>query len=212
MRASSFPFEESDRPWECCTVECRPDWHCLQVLQSFLNPISRPDSDFSPSSTAPSQELPHPSSPAPTLAGSHFAHGDLSVCSLPLSPHWLQSISVEGETTSEHCLLTTTCWRMGFFPSTQCGAVRRHFRSLLEHRAPRQSLLSTNWSKPLGFVYLNGTLRPWGVCWGKSKMPYIFFPLLHPLSSLFSSFCSYPLQLCEPEILGKHPISVALYQ
>lgn len=90
----------------------------------------------------------------------------------------LQSCAEAAEATSEACehCFTTTCWRMGFLPLTQRDTVRRHFRSLSEHGALGQSLLSTNWSSPLGFVYLNETLRPWGVCWGKVRnAKYLFF-------------------------------------
>lgn len=126
--------------------------------------------------------------------------------------HRLQSFAEAGEATSEACErgFTTTCWRMGFLSLTQRDTVRRHFRSLSEHGAPRQSLLSTNWSSPLGFVYLNETLRPWGVCWGKVRNAKYLF-LSSSSSFVFPFFFSLvALQLREPKILGKHPGSAAL--
>lgn len=61
--------------------------------------------------------------------------------------------------------------------------------------APRQSSLSTNWSNPLGSVYLNETLRPWGVCWGEvrnAKYRFVFFLFYLPLSFWLFSFLSQP--------------------
>lgn len=118
-----------------------------------------------------------------------------------------------GEATSEACegCFTTACWRMGFLPLTQRDTVRRHFQSLSEHRAPRQSLLSTNRSCPLGFVYLNETLRPSGVCRGKVRnTKYLFFSSSSSLVFPFF-FSLVALQLGEPKILGKHPGPAALY-
>lgn len=150
-----------------------------------------------------------PAACTPFVASGHFVHGIRlfgGVCF-----HRLQSFAEAGEATSEACehSFPTTCWRMGFLSLTQRDTVRRHFRSLSEHGAPRQSLLSTNWSSPLGFVYLNETLRPWGVCWGKVRnAKYLFFP--SSSSFVFPFFFSLvALQLHEPKILGKHPGSAA---
>lgn len=184
---------------------------------NFLNPKSAPSSIFkskfhSPQPRAALFFLSPPLTPTHFVASGHFVHGDLPIRSLRLLPH-TSKFAETGEPTSEACehFFTTACWRMGFLPLTQWDTVRRHFQSLSEHRAPRQSLLSTNWSSPLGFVYLNETLRPSGVCWEKVRnAKYLFFFRLHPLSSFLSSFSLIASQLGEPKILGKHPGPAAL--
>ena len=111
----------------------------------------------------------------------------------------------------------TSCWGMDLYLWMKRDTFRRHVQSKSERRAPRQSSLSTNWSNPLGFVYLNETLRPRGVCWGEVRnAKYLFFFLLVFFCFLSSAFIlafffSLPaLQLHDPEILGKHPGSAAL--
>lgn len=133
-----------------------------------------------------------------------------SFCRPTLLSSWLQSFLHEA--TSEACeyYFTTSCWGMDLCLWWKWDTGRRHFQSLSERRAPRQSSLSTNWSNPLGFVYLNETLRPQGVCWEEVRnAKYLFFgsssafvlPFFFPLPAL---------QLHDPEILGKHPGSAAL--
>lgn len=145
-----------DRDLACGACRCSSQFPKSYIwsrrrFQSKLH-SSQPSAAFSPA-------------PTPFVASGHFVHKDLPSRSR-VCFHWLQSFAEAGEATSEACerCFTTTCWRMGFLSLTQRDTVRRHFRSLSEHGAPRQSLLSTNWSNPLGFVYLNETLRPWGVC------------------------------------------------
>lgn len=99
-----------------------------------------------------------------------------SFCRLTLLSSRLQSFLHEA--TSEACeyYFTMSCWGMDLYLCLKWDTVRRHFQSLSERRAPRQSSLSTNWSNPLGFVYLNETLRPRGVCWEKVRnAKYLFF-------------------------------------
>lgn len=134
-----------------------------------------------------------------------------SFCRLTLLSSRLQSFLHEA--TSEACeyYFTKSCWGMDLYLCLKWDTVRRHFQSLSERRAPRQSSLSTNWSNPLGFVYLNETLRPRGVCWEKVRnAKYLFFLGLLPLSFCLFFFSLPALQLHDPEILGKHPGSAAL--
>lgn len=164
-----------------------------------------------PSSSPHNQDLIFFTTPTHFVASGHFVHGDLPICSLRLVPQ-TSKFAETGEATSEACehFFTTACWRMGFLPLTHWDKVRRHFQSSSEHGAPRQSLLSTNWSSPLGFVYLNETLRPSGVCWGKVRnAKYLFFSSSSSfVLPFFFSFVGS--RLGEPKILGKHPGPAAL--
>lgn len=117
-----------------------------------------------------------------------------SFCRLTLLSSRLQSFFLH-EATTEACeyYFTKSCWGMDLYLCLKWDTVRRHFQSLSEHRAPRQSSLSTNWSNPLGFVYLNETLRPRGVCWEKVRnAKYLFFLGLLPLSFCLFSSLSQP--------------------
>lgn len=119
----------------------------------------------------------------------------------------------QGHQWSLEYYFNTSCWGMDLYLWMKWDTFRHHFQSKSECRAPRQSSLSTNWSNPLGFVYLNETLRPWGVCWGEvrnAKYRFGFFFFYLPLLFWLFFFSLPALQLHDPEILGKHPGSAAL--
>lgn len=175
----------------------------------LLNPASGPGWGF--------QSKLHALQSSTVFSTPYTLCGKQPFCTWGFAPLQTESASTnfkvlhEGEATSEACeyCFTTSLLKDGFLSLTQWDTVRRHFRSLSEHRAPRQSLLSTNWSSPLGFVYLNETLRPWGVCWGKVRNAKYLF--LSSSSFVFTFFFSLiVLQLRDPKILGKHPGSAAL--
>lgn len=94
----------------------------------------------------------------------------------------------QGHQWSLEYYFNTSCWRMDLYLWMKWDTFRHHFQSMSERRAPRQSSLSTNWSNPLGFVYLNETLRPWGVCWGEvrnAKYRFVFFFIFRFHSGFF---------------------------
>lgn len=119
--------------------------HCTQTKHWFLN------------------------TPSPFVASSHFVHGALLLLWPDSTFFATLKFFAQGHQWSLEYYFKTSCWGIDLYLWMKWDTFRCHFQSMSERRAPRQSSLSTNWSNPLGFVYLNETLRPWGVCWGEVR-------------------------------------------
>lgn len=79
-----------------------------------------------------------------------------------------------------------TCWRTGFLALTQAGAT---FGACQSDEPRGKAYCPQTDPAPFGVVYLNETLRPCGVCWGKVRNAK-YLP-----SSFLSSFHSRPFSL-----------------
>lgn len=133
--------------------------------------------------------------PSPFVASSHFVHGALLFCGPILLFFLTFKFLAQGHQWSLEYYFNTSCWGMDLYLWMKWDTFRHHFQSKSERQAPKQSSLSTNWSCPLGFVYLNETLRPWGVCWGEvrnAKYRFGFFFFIFRFCSGFFSFLSQP--------------------